>query len=406
MRLRLPFLPFASLSFALFGALLVIVGASQDELAAALGLDLTRTGLLGSSLILGVGIGVLVAGPLVDRFERRRLFVFAVATTGIALCSVDARMGFSRAVVHALLAGLGGGIYETILNTLSVERYRERSVRIVTLLHSAATAGAIALPLAVSGLAALTHAPDFSLVFRLVGAAHLGLAILAMIQGFDRPRPALNREATTGPSRILTPSLMALCAAAVCYVGIESALTLYSIPYAAEGLGLDPERGRLAISLFWLGLLLGRLRFAMRAPADDARPAASAAAIAATVLAAGVALQWSSIEVLVCVLGFALGGVFPLLIALAGRRTPHAIGSAVGLVAGLGSLGGFVIPWSTGLVGDHAGIAAGIGSLAFWCVVICCSAALAERLHNRRGRATSEEALGGGRRQGQGRADA
>ena len=67
MKFRLPFPAFASLSFALFGALLVLVGANQDALAASLGLDLKRTGLLGSSLILGVGIGVLVAGPLADR---------------------------------------------------------------------------------------------------------------------------------------------------------------------------------------------------------------------------------------------------------------------------------------------------------------------------------------------------
>jgi fucose permease len=383
LKFRLPFLAFASLSFALFGALLVLVGANQDALAASLELDLKRTGLLGSSLILGVGIGVLAAGPLADRFARRPLFLLAVAITGIALCSIEAEMRFSRALLHLLLAGIGGGISETILNTLGVERYRERSVRVVTLLHSAATGGAIALPLVVSGLAAANLASDFSLVFRAIGAAHLALGVLALSQSFDRPDAP---ESTRDSSRILTPTLIALCVAAFCYVGIESTLTVFAIPYATDGLGLDPERGRRAISLFWLGLLLGRLAFALRGPPDDARPAATAAGVAAVVLGAGVTLQWSSIEALVCVVGFALGSVFPLLVALAGRRTPGAIGSAVGLVAGLGSLGGFAIPWSTGLVGDRAGIAVAIGSLTFWCVVLGCSAIFAERAHDRRRR--------------------
>jgi fucose permease len=376
LQFRPPFLLLACVSFVCFGALLVLVGASQDALAASLGLDLKRTGLLGSLLLLGVGIGVLVAGPLADRFARRPLFLFAVSLTGVALCSVDARMGFSRALLHVLLAGIGGGLYETVLNTIGVEHYRERSVRAITLLHSAATGGAVALPLIVSGLAAADVVPDFLLVFRALGIAHLALGVLALPQPLSRPDTGSYRPDS---SRILTPTLIALCVAAFCYVGIESTLTVFAIPYAADGLGLDPERGRRAISFFWLGLLLGRLAFAVRAPPDDARLAAIAAAVAAVVLGLGVTLQWSSVEAFVGLVGFALAGVFPLLIALAGRRTPDATGSAVGLVAGLGSLGGFAIPWSTGLVGDRMGIALAIGSLVFWCVVLACSAIIAER---------------------------
>jgi fucose permease len=374
----------AGVSFALFGALLVLVGASQDALAASLGLDLKRTGLLGSSLVLGVGIGVLVAGPLADRFARRPLFLLAVSLTGVALCSVDARMSFARALLHVLLAGVGGGLYETVLNTIGVERYREHSVRAITLLHSAATGGAVALPLIVSGLAVAGPAPDFSLVFRALGVAHLALGVLAREHSFDRPDPGSHGADS---SRILTPALIALCVAAFCYVGIESTLTVFAIPYAADGLGLDLERGRRAISFFWLGLLLGRLAFALRAPPEDARLAAIAASVAAVVLGLAVTLQWSSVEAFVGLVGFALAGVFPLLIALAGRRTPDATGRAVGLVGGLGSLGGFVIPWSTGLVGDRMGIALAIGSLVFWCIVLACSAIIAEyaRAWRRRG---------------------
>jgi fucose permease len=379
LRFRLPFPAFASLSFALLGAQLVVVGASQDALAAALGLDLSQTGLVGASLVLGLGIGVLAAGPLVDRFERRPLFLLAVVLSAVALCNVDSEMGFARAVVLVLLAGLGAGLYETILNTVCVERYAERSVRIVTLLHAAATAGAVALPLAISYLRAAGPGEDFSLVFRLLGAAYLGLAVLALPQAFGRPRPAAEAGATRRSERLLTPGLLALCIASFCYVGIESTLTVFAIPYAADGLGLDPERGRHAISLFWLGLFGGRLAFAVRAPRDDARPAALAGALATAMLGAGVGLGWSAVEVLFCALGFVLAHVFPLLVAVAGRRAPGATGSAVGLVAGLGSVGGFAIPWSTGLVGDHAGIALAIGSLTFWCAVLGGSAILAER---------------------------
>jgi nitrate/nitrite transporter NarK len=43
--------------------------------------------------------------------------------------------------------------------------------------------------------------------------------------------------------------------------------------------------------------------------------------------------------------------VYPVMIALTGRYFPGA-GTALGLVAGAGACGGFVLPWISGVVGD------------------------------------------------------
>lgn len=385
----MPVLPFAAVAFSIFGALLVLVGASQAGLSRALGLDLAQTGLLGSALVLGICAGVLIAGPLVDRFARRPIFLLAVLLTAISLGGVTETMGFPRAVVHVLLAGLGGGLYETVLNTIAIERSGERSVRVLTLLHSAATLGAILTPLVVGGLAAASGAtagtPVFLLVFRGVGAAHLVLGLGALGVPFGRPaRGADARRSGEPRASVMNPALAALCVASFAYLGVESAITVFAIPYASEGLGLDPQRGRWAISLFWLGLLAGRIVFAARALPDDARVAGWAGGGAALVWGLGIALDFTHLEALTAVTGFALGGVFPLLVALAGRRASEAPGTAISLVAGLGSLGGFAVPWVTGVVGDRAGIRAAMGGLVALCVVIALSAVYSERLHRAR----------------------
>jgi hypothetical protein len=51
-------------AFLAFGVLLVLVGANQADLARDLDLDLAHSGLLVSSLALGIGIGVVGAGPI------------------------------------------------------------------------------------------------------------------------------------------------------------------------------------------------------------------------------------------------------------------------------------------------------------------------------------------------------
>jgi len=387
MNRSLHFPSLAAPAFTLFGALLVLVGVTQHELATRLHLGLADSGLLAAAMVLGVGIGVLAAGPLVDRLERRLLFVASAGATGIALLTVDSSMGFPRALAHLLFAGVGGGLYETLLNTETIERYAERSVRAMTLFHATTTVGAIATPLVLNGLASRGFAGDFPAVFRFIGAAHLLLAGLALGSPFGVPARSSGATRTDVPARetarVMTPSLAALCIAAFAYIGIESTMTAFSVPYAVDGLGLDAERGRAAISTLWLGLLAGRLVFAWRVGANGVRPAVSAGLAAGAVLALGVAFGWTAIELVTALVGFALGGVFPLLVALAGRRTPHATGSAVGLVAGLGSMGGFVVPWLTGIAGDQLGVTPALGALSLWCAVVAIAALYAERAHAR-----------------------
>ena len=77
-------------AFFCFGVVLVLAGASQPEIAADPRLDLARSGLLVSTLAIGIGIGVVGAGPLFDRHARRPLFVGSTLLAAAALIFVDA----------------------------------------------------------------------------------------------------------------------------------------------------------------------------------------------------------------------------------------------------------------------------------------------------------------------------
>jgi fucose permease len=239
----------------------------------------------------------------------------------------------------------------------------------------------MATPLGVSLLVSWPGSPDWTTAFRIVGIAHLVLGALAWVtplSAVQAPPPSAEPGDGSRP-RVLTATLAFLCLAAFAYLGIESAITGLAIPYAEDALGLPADRGRGAISLFWLGLLAGRLVFAIRAgEIDDARFATASGGVAAIAISVGVVLAWGQVELLFSGLGFALGGVFPLLVALAGRRTPQATATGVAVVAGIGSAGGFVVPWVTGIVGDAAGIAIAMGTLGLWCALIAIAAILAE----------------------------
>ena len=85
--------------------------------------------------------------------------------------------------------------------------------------------------------------------------------------------------------------------------------------------------------------------------------------IAGALLLAGSPLAQGFPEVWAALLGLVLGPVFPMLVAATGERFSHARGAATGLVVGTGSLGGVILPWAAGLIGEATSVVWAIASL-------------------------------------------
>jgi MFS family permease len=369
-------LALAFASFFAFGVALVIVGANQAALAADLQLDLAASGMLAASLSLGIGIGVLVSGPLVDRAARRPLFVAASAAAALALAGVGAGMGFPRALACLGALGFALGFYETLLNTVVAERYGARAARPLTFVHTGATLGAVLGAPAIAWIAARTH---WAASFRASAAVFIGLGIAALALRFESHRAPAPADGGRRPVGRIHLAIAPYAGVAACYVGVETAVTLFATPYASTALGLAPGRGVASISGFWLGLLAGRLLFLLWRGPVDARLLVGAGLGAALVLGAGVAAEVRALELVVGGAGLLLGLVFPVFVALTALRFPEARGTATGVVTGAGAAGGFVAPWLAGLLGDSRGIELAFGSLALWCLALALCAAFALR---------------------------
>jgi len=362
-------IPLALGTFLLFGGVLVLVGASQAPLARALGLDLAGSGLLAAALSLGLGAGIVGAGPLADRWPRRPLFVGACAAGAVALALAGRLPGLPGALAVLGVTGLAAGALQTLANASLVDRYGDAAARPLAGVHLGATAGAILGPPLLGALAKLG---DWTLGFRALGGAFALLGIWGL--AVSHPPPSRPPERAPIPWRALAP----VAAMAGCYVGVETALTVFAVPWAAA-LDLSEARGLRAISAFWAGLLVGRAALAWRGGASRPARVGGRALGGAALLAAALLLELTQLEVALAAVGAALGAVFPLLIALAARRAPDARGTAVGIVAGAGAVGGFCIPWLAGTLGDALGVRAGLASLVLWSLALAALAFAAAR---------------------------
>jgi len=380
-------------AFVAFGVVLVLVGANQAALAQALDMDLSGSGLLGAALALGAGVGVTGAGPLVDRHPRRPLFVASLLLAAAALLTIHPGVSYARAFAHLVVLGIGVGFYDTLLNAVVIQRSGAGAARPLALLHAGATAGAVAGPVLVAGLARVA---DWTGSFHATGWALLGLAVWAACVPLpapvrhskvstvgpgaaEGPAPAGTGQAAAAPAPLLSVALLALAGVGFAYVGVETALTVFAVPWATDLLALAPGRGQAAISALWLGLLAGRIgMLLLRRELGVPFLVVSGASAGAVLLVAAV-LRAPWIEAVSFAVGLALGAVYPVMIALAGRRFPNASGTAAGLVAGAGACGGFTVPWAAGVVGDGAGMAGALVAVAAFAALISLSALVLAR---------------------------
>jgi fucose permease len=349
-----------------FGAALVLPGAAQPALAAALGLDLAASGLVASALSIGLGAGVVAGGPLADRLPRRPLFAGAAGLAALAALALPAFPSFAGALAATAGIGLGAGIYETLLNAAVPERRPEAAAARLSLLHAGATLGAA---LGAPALGALAGASGHGAAYAALGAGLAAVALLGLAVRFPAP-PAAHRGARGGALSLA--ALVPWMAGAFAYVGIETALSVFAVPHAT-GAGYAPERGMRALSGLWLGLLIARIAFAaLRRPARRAqlRVAGGAGALA---LAAGAVLPLPP-EASLGAAGLGLGVVFPLLVSFAGDAAPASRATAVGVVVAAGSLGGFLVPWAAGALGDRFGTGASLALLAALALAIALAA--------------------------------
>ena len=371
----------ATASFLAFGTLLVLFGSNATEIITSLGLDYADFGLLGSMLSLGLGIGIVVAGPIADRLPRRPLYIASCVVVIAATTTLGPQTTYERLIVHMIAVGLGAGFYETVLSVIIIEEFADAARRRLLFIHSGAPFAACVVPLMIS-LMRDNFELEWYVTFRWAGLLHIPLVAAACFHSMR-----VKSEGTTSQPLAVSDSpqkdsknriaLAAICVATFAYVGVESALTVFIVDHTVTDLGLGATRAARTISAFWGGLLVGRLALGF----SSRSPGAGTTALSA-LLGAGIIFAFGSgllevPELAVAATGLVLGGIFPVMIGLAGVSLPSSPATAVGLAGGLGSLGGFVVPWCTGMLANANGLPYAITALSGWLLLLVAAAATA-----------------------------
>lgn len=327
-------------------------GLSSEELA--------RPGVMAFA---GLVSGILVAGPLADRWGAKLFAVSGSVLIGVGLILLTQAPSYWMVIMASFVMGVGAGVLDMILSPIVSALQPHRRTISMNLLHSFYCTGAVVTILA--GALALRYDVGWR------GAASwlAGMPIVVAIAFVFTPLPKLVAE---GQDRTRTRTLIRkpvfLVALAAIFLGGATELGMaYWLPaYGEATLGFSAWHASLAFLGFNLAMAMGRLAIALLPHRIDPITLMLWCCAGSVVLFLCASFAPIPIVALVsCVLAGLTGScLWPSTLAVAADRFPHGGATMFALLAALGNIGGVFMPWVVGIVADASNLHLGLATSA------------------------------------------
>jgi fucose permease len=364
--------------FALFGISMTVIGATLPKIFADFGWSYTTAGAIIAAGSIGYFLSSYLAGIFLSALGLRLtislslLLVFAglelFATTSIPWLNM----------LLYFIVGLGQGGIELSVDWATLRMEGPGGGRAMSLMHGAFSIGAVVGPLIIAIL--ISAHLQWTLIYRGIGVLFLAIAIFMQFM----PLAALGRDkghAAGGSRRDLFrhPAYWLGFFALFVYVGVELGISNWVAEYFVSVFGAPIPTGSFMVSLFWVGLLVGRfgVPFFQAAIKREKILIALSALMALSVTALAtigfvsngkIASVIAGMVVIFAGLGCSI--IYPNIMSIIGDLFPHTQGEAVGFAAMGGGMGSFVFPYVMSAVSAAWGIRMGFMTYAVFSLVV------------------------------------
>ena len=340
-----------------YGIVLSLPGTvlGLPETAAELGLTLTSRGSLISALFVGLLLGSLLSGPIVDALGYRASLALSSGLVALAMPLLALMRTPLLAGVTIVALGVAAAGMNTASNALSSDLFPgERAIRM----------NRLAILVGIGGV--MMPSPPSWHLLPSRGEPSSSLAVYSRhwwrwrARGFRRPQRSSRRRIRLGQAlRRLArqPGFVWLAAALLLGGGNEAALAGWISTYL-QAAGFSASASTWILASHWVGLIVARVTLSPRVERTKA-VAVVRSAIAAAVCVAVFVLVGAHVwlAVMPFLIGCAVALVVPTMLAHAGDRYPGNMSALFGLLLTLLQVGGIALPAAIGVISDRAGSA-------------------------------------------------
>jgi fucose permease len=283
------------------------------------------------------------------------MMLFALVAIVIGLEAIAFAASFAWLRVAVVLIGFGGGIVNGGANALVADISCDQRGAGLALLGVFFGIGAAGMPFA---LFLLDDIFSRTAILAWIGALVLIPIGLTLTSAFPPPKqaqgfPIADARRLIGDRILLIMGFMLFLES-----GMEIAVGGWTTTYFIQELGISQAGATAYLSLYWLGMMLARLALGIvlrRAPAATVLFGCIGIALAGSILLVSTSsVAIASLAVFLLGVGFAAG--FPVVLGFVGDRHAQLSGTAFSLVIVMALVGGMILPYVTGVLGDRYGL--------------------------------------------------
>jgi fucose permease len=339
------------INFLLFGVSVTIVGATVPEIIRQFGWTYLAMGAVISAAPVGYFVSTFASGILVERFGMKMVLLSGLVLQVLGLSFFGTGPSILLNLSLTFLMGLGQGSTEVVTDFCVTRMDHPGRSRLLSLMHAAFPAGAVAGPLFLGYVISTGQAwQAFYRALAITGILiTIGLATLRFPSGREG-RKRLGFEVFRDRFLILLSIVMFL------FIGAELGISAWLSEYFVRVFGSSSSTGAWMVSLFWLGALSGRLSLSILYRGSEQANILVVLGCSVVIILSLFPLMaspfWAGILILLLGLGFSV--IFPFVIVIAGYGFRENQGVAIGTVATGGGVGGFVFPVIMGsIIGQY-----------------------------------------------------
>jgi len=316
------------------------------------GLTGEQLGRLGAIAFAGLVVGIVITGPLADRWGTKPFAQLGNALIAVSLVAMAFAPTYAWLGVAVFVLGFGAGVLDMVLSPIVSALNPDKRAGALNWLHSFYCVGA-----AVTVLAG-TLALHLGFGWRGGCLALLPLPILLLAAFAPMPFPALAHESVRTSVRSLFTQRWFQIAAIAIFLGgaTEIGMSQWLPAYAETSLGFPTWISGGSLLLFSVAMALGRMVVGViGARIDPLRMMAWSCGSTVVLFVLGSFLPVPSLALTACIAaGFTGSCLWPTTLAITADRYPSGGASMFAALAALGNAGGIFMPWLVGWIADRA----------------------------------------------------
>ena len=335
--------------------LMTAIGPMLSPLADEFGLSLSQSGLMYTAEFAGFTVFILLTGILSDKLGKRAVLTTTFIVLIISLYAFSVSGTFTASLIIMVFAGGFCGPLQSVMFSLVSDLNPETAARHIVIGSVFYGLGAVFGPV-IAGVC-LTYAVPWRTVY--VGLSAICAVMLAVSFIVRIPKAAQHDKLSLPALKNIVKDwrFMLLCLCVFFYAGGECSAWGWMSKYMDVRLGFTVLKSAIAIGVFWLSIVAGRL-VVLHIKAS-VRTVVGVLSVCAAVVTFSSAFTEGEVFVWVTtvLMGLTYSGIWPLLMGEAeARHTAHS-GTTYALLFTGGGIAMAAIPALVGAAAEAFGVA-------------------------------------------------